>query len=148
MDPSASIPVVALSLVANASSEAHIQMGLALRSLREEDVLIVGSGASFHNFKYIFAQGDLHDVGVAHSVVFDDWLQETMTSKGITNEVRLQRMAEWRNAPSARECQPAGADEHITPLCVVLGAGGCEPAQFVGVRMDTASFAHSQFEYR
>merc|ERR1712188_6479 len=147
MDPSASIPVVALSLVADASPEAHIHIGEALRPLRDEDVLIVGSGASFHNFKYIFAKGHQHDVGVAHSVTFDNWLQETMTSKDITNEARMKRLAKWYHGPSARECQPAGADEHMTPLCVVLGAGGCGPARSVGA-VPGVSFAHSQFEYR
>jgi aromatic ring-opening dioxygenase catalytic subunit (LigB family) len=88
-------------------------------------------------------------VGVAHSVAFDDWLQETMTSKNITNEIRRGSLAQWYQAPSARECQPEGGDEHMTPLCVVLGAGGCGPARSVGVRMDSAAndFASSQFEY-
>lgn len=55
MFPDASVPVVSLSLYSNQDASQHMEAGEALQRLRAEGVLIVGSGASFHNFGYFFA---------------------------------------------------------------------------------------------
>ena len=55
MVPDASIPVVSISVLEEESAEKHIAIGEALKSLRKKGILIVGSGASFHNFDYFFA---------------------------------------------------------------------------------------------
>ena len=55
MFPGASVPVVSLSLYGSQDATEHMEAGEALQPLREEGVLIVGSGASFHNFGYFFA---------------------------------------------------------------------------------------------
>ncbi|KIY99800.1 4,5-DOPA dioxygenase extradiol-like protein [Monoraphidium neglectum] len=53
MYPSAAIPVVELSILASLAPEDHVRMGEALRPLRDEGVLIVGSGSSFHSIPEI-----------------------------------------------------------------------------------------------
>lgn len=78
--PRADIPIVAMSLQAGLDPELHIRAGQALASLRNENVLIIGSGSSFHNFNYFFAKGRTRDHGIAQSKVFNDWLTETVTS--------------------------------------------------------------------
>ena len=80
MVPDASIPVIQLSLKDNQDAKEHINIGLALQSLREEDIFIVGSGFSFHNFKYIMGNDDdLKKIGSEHSKVFNDWLTTSLT---------------------------------------------------------------------
>src|SRR5690606_6493667 len=51
MYPQAQIPCIQLSLLKNLDPEKHISLGKAIASLREKNVLIVGSGMSFHNLK-------------------------------------------------------------------------------------------------
>lgn len=112
--PHADIPVVQLSLRRGLDPAEHLAMGRALAPLREEGVLIIGSGMSYHNmqrFRRDNAQVD------ADSERFDAWLAETIASPG--NE-REQRLAHWTEAPGARESHPR--EEHLLPLHVVAGA--------------------------
>ncbi|CAE7548849.1 DODA [Symbiodinium sp. CCMP2592] len=123
MFPKADIPLVALSLYSNQDARAHMAAGEALQPLRDQGVLILGSGASFHNFDYFFARDPSRRLeGVSHSQKFDRWLTETMTSEALTHEERMARLSDWASAPSARDAQPLGAAEHLMPLFVVAGA--------------------------
>jgi aromatic ring-opening dioxygenase catalytic subunit (LigB family) len=49
--PDADIPVVAMSLHASLDPALHSELGAALRSLRDDGVLIVGAGMSYHNLR-------------------------------------------------------------------------------------------------
>lgn len=145
MFPKAEVPVVALSLFAEQDAAAHIAVGLALRPLRDEGVLILGSGLSFHNFNYFF--GEDRQKGIAHSAAFDDWLRGAMTDESLTPSERGHQAAAWARAPSAREAHPRGAAEHLMPLFVVLGAGGCAPGRVLGEEGDMMGLRVSQFEF-
>ncbi len=114
MFPHADIPVVQLSLNSNLDPQAHLDMGSALASLRDEEVLIIGSGMSFHNMRgYGKAQfGPISDT-------FDNWLSKTVESDPAT---RNKGLADWATAPSARQSHPPGEEEHLLPLMVVAGA--------------------------
>lgn len=112
MYPQANIPVVQLSLKANLNTEQHYAAGRALRSLREQGVLIIGSGLSYHNLRHFDASA------TAPSKEFDDWLYETLMMDD--EEARHQRLNHWQQAPSARIAQPR--EEHLLPLWVALGA--------------------------
>lgn len=149
MFPEARIPVVALSCLASQDAAAHVAVGEALQPLRDEGVLIIGSGFSFHNFGYMFARGETREVGVAHSATWDEWLRQTATSTDITEADRRARAVSWESAPSAREAHPQGAAEHIMPFFTVFGAGGAGPAgRLVGERKsDFSAFRASQFEF-
>jgi aromatic ring-opening dioxygenase catalytic subunit (LigB family) len=92
----------------------HVAAGRALTPLREEGVLILGSGMSFHNMR---AYGDSHSTAGSHA--FDAWLNQTMSLDGAA---RAQQLALWANAPSARFAHPPGKEEHLLPLMVVAGA--------------------------
>lgn len=155
MFPEADVPVVAMSLLASQDAAAQTEVGAALQPLREEGVLIVGSGASFHNFGYFFAKGATRAQGLAHSAAFDAWLRETMLSRELGDGQRAARVATWAKAPSAREAHPDGASEHLMPLFAIFGAGGAGPAgRVVGDEtpgedpdMPGSGLCFSQFEF-
>ena len=118
MVPDADIPTMQLSLRADLDPTDHIRAGLALESLRDDGVLIVGSGMSFHNMRTLGAdvtrQGDL----------FDDALSAAVTDPDPAR--RRARVAAWATLPQARFAHPR--EEHLLPLMVALGAGGDDPA--------------------
>merc|ERR1719409_231628 len=119
MAPEATTPVVALSLVAGLDPGLHVSIGEALAPLRDQGVLIVGSGLSYHNMRGFFSHGAARRPHVAHSRAFDAWLVETLTEDQgggkaeetrtpVGAEERRLRMLAWREAPSAKECHPPG----------------------------------------
>lgn len=116
MFPDAGIPVVQLSLRHDLDPQAHLDAGRALAALRDEGVLIIGSGMSFHNMR---GYGDPRFGPVSDA--FDRWLVQTVASAAPPREHAL---AAWEQAPSARLCHPPRAEEHLLPLMVVAGAAG------------------------
>lgn len=112
--PEAEIPTVQLSLVAGLDPAQHLALGRALAPLRDEGVLIVGSGMSYHNMRGF---GDPR--AVAHAEAFDRWLVDSIA---IAPSDRDHALAHWAEAPSARACHPR--EEHLLPLMVVAGAAG------------------------
>jgi len=116
MFPQAQIPVVQLSLRQDLSPAAHLAAGRALAALREQDVLIVGSGMSFHNMR---GYGDPHFGPISER--FDAWLTETVEAPADERDARLR---DWQQAPEARLCHPPRAEEHLIPLLVAAGAAG------------------------
>lgn len=118
--PEAAMPVVQLSLRADLDPAAHVAAGRALALLRDEGVLIIGSGLSFHNLRQ-FGPG-----GREASHAFDGWLQATLALPPAEREQALLR---WEMAPAARAAHPR--EEHLIPLMVALGAAAEEPAACV-----------------
>jgi aromatic ring-opening dioxygenase catalytic subunit (LigB family) len=117
MYPAADIPVVQLSLLSSLDPAAHIAIGKALAPLREQGVLIVGSGMSFHNMRAFFS----NDPSIkGKSEIFDDWLAETLTASNLTPQDREQRLCTWASAPQGRFSHPR--EEHLLPLHVCWGA--------------------------
>lgn len=112
--PHAKIPVVQLSLEKNLDPSWHLQLGQALTNLRDEGVLILGSGMSFHNMR---AYGNPAYTSVAES--FDQWLSDTVQAEP---SVRNAALANWQTAPGALASHPLGQEEHLLPLMVVAGA--------------------------
>jgi aromatic ring-opening dioxygenase catalytic subunit (LigB family) len=115
--PDADIPVVQLSLKANLDPAEHIAAGKALAPLRDRNVLIVGSGMSYHNLS-AFMRG-LPPTGAA---TFDTWLTDAATDTDIDR--RDEKLAHWANAPAARDAHPR--EEHLIPLMVAAGAAGAD----------------------
>lgn len=116
--PDADIPTVQLSLRKDLDPAAHIRAGQALAPLRDEGVLIVGSGMSFHNMRSLG-----HDV-TAQADRFDDALTAAVTDPDPAQ--RRARVADWAGLPQARFAHPR--EEHLIPLMVALGAGGDDAA--------------------
>jgi aromatic ring-opening dioxygenase catalytic subunit (LigB family) len=114
MFPEADVPVVQLSLRADLDPAAHLAIGHALAPLRDEGVLIVGSGMSYHNLRRFWST-EAQDVEAARA--FDAWLAETVESGDAST-----KLVDWANAPGARTAHPRS--EHLLPLMVAAGAGG------------------------
>src|SRR4051812_44048133 len=112
--PDADIPLVQMSLRADLDPAAHIAIGRALAPLRDEGVLIVGSGMSFHNLRVRGTQA------TASSDEWDAALVDAVTDPDPVR--RAERVAAWETLPHARFAHPR--EEHLLPLMVALGAGG------------------------
>ncbi|QOD13882.1 dioxygenase [Psychrobacter sp. 28M-43] len=119
MFPEADIPVVQLSLRHDLDPQAHLAAGQALASLRTEGVLIVGSGMSFHNMR---GYGDTSFTEPSER--FDEWLTNTVESAD--SDKRLTALTNWKNAPHALDSHPLGAEEHLLPLMIAVGAAGSD----------------------
>ncbi|CAN7143237.1 class III extradiol ring-cleavage dioxygenase [Phenylobacterium sp. LjRoot225] len=115
--PDADIPVVQLSLRADLDPEAHLAAGRALSPLRDEGVLIVGSGMSWHNMR------GFSPAFTGKSEAFDTWLSQAMTDP----TRREEAIRRWSQAPYAREAHPR--EEHLAPLFVAAGAAEGEPGR-------------------
>jgi aromatic ring-opening dioxygenase catalytic subunit (LigB family) len=122
MFPEADIPVVQLSLRHDLDPQAHLAAGQALASLRTEGVLIIGSGMSFHNMR---GYGDTSFTEPSER--FDEWL--TNTVELADSDKRLAALANWKNAPHALDSHPLGAEEHLLPLMIAVGAAGRDKGQ-------------------
>ena len=118
MYPDASIPCVQLSLIKSLDPEAHIKLGQALSDLRKDNVLIIGSGLSFHNMGAFMSHSNL-DSNHGNEE-FAQWLIDTCTNESISQQDREKRLIEWEKAPYARYCHPR--EEHLLPLHVCYGA--------------------------
>lgn len=116
--PDADIPLVQMSLRADLDADAHIAIGRALAPLRDEGVLIVGSGMSFHNQR---ARGP------QVTPIADEW--DAALTAAVTDPdpaARARRIAAWETLPHAHFAHPEA--EHLLPLMVALGAGGEDAA--------------------
>lgn len=137
--PDADIPVVQLSLLRDRDPEAHLRLGAALEPLRDEGVLIIGSGMSYHNMHGFFGGTPAH---AAASRSFDAWLAETVENPDA--RARNDRLADWERAPSARAAHPE--EEHLLPLMVAAGAAANDVGRVtfsddhVGVRLSAYAF--------
>lgn len=108
--PEADIPVVQLSLRSDLDPAAHLAAGRALATLRNEGVLIVGSGMSWHNMR------GFSPAFTERSRVFDAWLEAAVADPARRDEA----LTHWAAAPYAREAHPR--EEHLAPLFVAAGA--------------------------
>jgi len=112
--PEAAIPVVTVSLAASLDPALHLAAGRALAPLRDEGVLIIASGMSFHNLRGYFRQETPQ-----RARAFDRWLTEAVESPAARRD---ELLAGWRSAPFAEYAHPR--EEHLIPLMVAAGAGG------------------------
>lgn len=116
MYPDADIPVVQISVQTQLSAAHHITMGRALAPLREEGVLVMGSGSLTHNLYELRRAGGAPPPPDWVSG-FADWTHE------VVSQGRESDLAAWASkAPFARENHPSA--EHFLPLPFAFGAGG------------------------
>lgn len=114
MYPDANVPVVQLSIREDYEPAAHIEVGRALKPLRDEGILIIGSGLSYHNLRMFGKTAAAQNA----SKDFDAWLRTTLES-GSPDE-KLKNLVNWESAPSARLAHPR--EDHLIPLMVAYGA--------------------------
>lgn len=116
--PDADVPVVQLSIRHGYDPDEHLAVGRALAPLRDEGVLVLGSGLSYHNL------GLMGPAASVPSKEFDGWLTTTLVHS--SPRERTERLRRWSSAPSARVAHPA--EDHLIPLMVVVGAAEAEVA--------------------
>ena len=116
MYPQADIPSLQLSLLRGLNPAAHIALGQALRALAHENILVIGSGFSFHNMR-AFSWQSMNAPDPTNDA-FQNWLIETCAGS-LSQSERERRLIEWATAPSARYCHPR--EEHLLPLHVCVG---------------------------
>lgn len=113
MYPDAGVPVTQVSVQPFESTQHHYLIGQSLRELREDGVLILGSGNATHNLRAMMPEGTEPPDWVQ---TFAGWLRRAIAS-GDTGE-----LLEYRDtAPFAERNHPS--EEHFLPLFVPLGAG-------------------------
>lgn len=117
--PRADIPLAQLSLTSDLDAHAHLAIGRALAPLRDEGVLIVGSGMSFHNMRAFGSRAE------PFASQWDAALTEVVLDPD--SRRRADRLAHWDALPHARFAHPR--EEHLLPLMVAAGAAGDDPAR-------------------
>lgn len=131
MYPEADIPCVQLSLVSRLDPAEHLAIGQALQGLDGEDLLVIGSGFSFHNLRAFFAPETPESAAL--NAAFEQWLLETCASPALDEAAREQRLIRWQDAPAARFCHPR--EEHLLPLHVCYGLTRARCAEAFEVRI-------------
>ena len=121
--PKADIPVLQLSLLKGLDPATHIALGEAISFLRAQNVLIIGSGMSFHNMQAFFRPDLVSD---AQLEAFNHYLTDSLQPQYSYAE-QAQRLINWQQAPHARLIHPR--EEHLLPLHVCFGAAKGTTAQ-------------------
>lgn len=115
MYPAADIPVVQVSLPSQHGPAYQQQVGQALAALREEGVLLIGSGSITHNLRELDWHAGPESVE-PWALAFRDWMIDKLAA-GDTPALHDYR----RQAPFAVRNHPS--DEHLLPLYFARGAG-------------------------
>ncbi|WP_115718336.1 dioxygenase family protein [Gallaecimonas mangrovi] len=113
MYPKADIPVLSLSLPVTWSNDALYELGQKLAALRQDNVLIIGSGTLTHNLRALQPEGSPAPAWVNR---FADWVKEKLLAKD------KAALLHWQQGPEALANHPS--PEHFVPLLVAMGAGG------------------------
>lgn len=125
MAPAADVPVIQLSIQSHLGASHHVALGRALAPLRDEGVLVLGSGGIVHNLRELdwHAQGGGRVMPWARA--FNDWIA---TNAAAGDEKAL---VDWLSkAPEPRRAHPS--PDHFMPFFVALGAGGFPAKRFDG----------------
>jgi aromatic ring-opening dioxygenase catalytic subunit (LigB family) len=134
--PDADVPTIQLSLEEGLDPVRHLAIGRALAPLRDEGVLLVGSGMSYHNLR-MFGRPEAR----ADAEAFDVWMQHAAVAEPAARDSELTR---WAAAPAARRAHPR--EEHLLPLMVMAGAAGTDRGRvtysdtFAGARISAVQF--------
>lgn len=109
--PEANVPAFQISLPYTARPEMAYALGQAIAPLKEQGVLILGTGGITHNLGHFMRR----DVDLSYVAKFGDWVRKAIL------ENRVEDLLNYRQlAPSAAQAHPT--DEHFLPLFVALGS--------------------------
>jgi 4,5-DOPA dioxygenase extradiol len=109
MYPAADVPVIQLSMP-SMDPAALLALGERLRSLREEGIMVIGSGAMTHSFT-VFRRPELAD----HTAAFDEWATDAIARSDVDALVDYRR-----KGPGADVAHPT--PDHFVPLLLTMGA--------------------------
>lgn len=117
MYPHADIPIVQISVQSRQHVRAQIELARALTPLREENILIMGSGSLTHNLYELMRTGAGTDQAPNWVSGFASWVHERAVAGDI------EGLSDYlEHAPFARENHPS--PEHYLPLPFALAAAG------------------------
>jgi len=139
MYPDADIPIIQVSLLSSLDPSVHIKIGDALKSLRNDDVFIFGSGFATHNMGAI-----RRGVKKQSIVPWINWLTETLT-KTTTKEEKEKQLINWSIAPGARFAHPR--EEHLLPLHVVFGSSDGNAELIYNYMNDDNALSFASFKF-
>ena len=118
MYPAADVPVTQFAIQPERGTAHHHRLGRALSKLRDEGVLIVGTGSLTHNLRdwRPNVADDPANV-LAYVAEFQGWMEQALVKRDIDALLNYRQ-----RAPGATRAHPT--DEHLLPLFVAIGAGG------------------------
>lgn len=114
--PQAHIPVIAMSVDPDLLPAEQLRIGRVLSYLREQNVIIIGSGGTSHNLMQLDPNA-IEDT--AWAVAFENWLEDRLTSWDIEGLIRYTQ-----DAPHSARAVPEHGREHFVPLFYAMGAAG------------------------
>ena len=118
MYPAADVPIVQVAVQPHLGPAHHVALGRALASLKDEDIMVIGSGSATHNLHEFFrGQHEPNEEPPAWVAKFDDWVRERVAAGATDDLINYRKLA-----PFARENHPT--EEHFLPLHVAIGAAG------------------------
>ena len=135
--PDADVPIVQISLKQSLDPAEHLALGRALALLRDEDVLIIGSGFTSHNLRERGPQM------AGPSQAFDAWLRAAVMNPDPA--ARADALRRWEQAPFARLNHPR--EDHLMPLMVAAGAAGSDPVTPVYGELFAGYMTASSFRF-
>jgi aromatic ring-opening dioxygenase catalytic subunit (LigB family) len=113
MYPLADVPIVMVSVQSGYDPAQHLALGRALAPLRDEGVLIVGSGLTYHNMRGFGLDSSTRD-----AELFTRYLNDAIALDDV--QARDEKLRNWESAPRARVAHPR--EDHLMPLLVAAGA--------------------------
>lgn len=136
--PSGDIPIVQMSVLKRdneyESTNANILLGQAVESFRNEGYVIMGSGATAHNFERaikVYRSDDRNPKVSAENEQFAEFLRSTASCSNPGQ--RLEKLLTWREAPGSFIAHAPGSSEHLMPFMVVSGSGGHDTGERMNV---------------
>lgn len=136
MYPNADIPVAGLSLPTTQDLAVYLSFGQALQTLREKNILVIGSGSATHNLGLLNSNGTVP----TWAEEFVSWLHEAVTTKDYAALTQL-----YNSAPHAAIAHPTL--EHYTPLLVAAGAAYGKAGKCIHNSFELGSLNNSSFSF-
>ncbi|KAK9465767.1 Extradiol ring-cleavage dioxygenase, class III enzyme, subunit B [Lipomyces arxii] len=133
------VPVVQVSLFKSDDPRQHVALGKALSSLRDENILIIGSGMTVHNLREM---GHYWGSVAPYAKKFDEMLKQAVVSE--TGSSREDALASLIKTPEANKSHPT--KEHLLPIYIASGAAYDDSAVRV-YTAQTSSLAWGEYKF-
>ena len=138
--PKADVPVVQMSLNAALGADEQVRIGRALQGLKDENLLVIGSGVTVHNLRLIDWEKNFSAPAELWALEFDDWLIEHSSWEQTDMLVNYLELA-----PHAHKAAPTL--EHFVPYLIARGAGDALVPQVLhrGYELGNLSYLGMEF---
>jgi len=136
--PQADVPVLQLSMPATESAAALFELGRSLAPLRDEGVLILGSGNLVHNLRRV--EWHARAAPPQWAEEFDGWIADVLERRD------WDALVDYRErAPQLALAHPT--EEHLRPVLVAAGAGADEPVSFALTGWELGSLSRRSVQF-